>query len=926
MKKKIAYHCLSVIAASSLVACNNGAIAEKDTMTSTQILNKAVTNINANVSSVQIPEMTPEDLSSIFIKNGALSLAEFNTEDFNIDNFPVTITSTYTAGQGHNEWYGQYISGVLTVNQKKTLCGLYFNSVYNSQFDVIFSDGDCDNAKDGNKCSIPYYAIAHGDMKLDSYTAFINYHYHVALDGKNCANGMSEAKDGTKTLTFKKQYDSDVHPVFKVDIGVHPLLAPDAKINANISKDSQGNKFFSVGYDYSHVSKDVESNLVVDYKMTHDIAGFYKSVELPAGYYACTKDTAFYDQKNVASNNLDSACTTKFGSNWRGFRVNFSNPFRDASVSVAGGDVMFGNLAFLGGDNPDKANISILPGQSKSIDLCVNNNILGQLIKHNTAGKINFGVNAVNKDFTSNSKLASFEVTYKINGKNYVGSADLTRQGKITENGKSVLAQDEVAGYCVANMLEQRVSRKLENLRTDYSLELSMKVKMLNDIPKELYEQHAALNFSHPISIANVGVNKVLESAMYATNVSYYLVDSNNPRKKVDFESWGLYNAVVSNQAGESSILQFGSLELANKWDGSGVSSGLNFFSTKNSWTANKGGFLVVKYDGPDGENHYSQTFPFVVSYNRVYVPNMEYNVFSALPILRNKNGNVVKSLDSIPLATTVDNNGSAGTTLTYVGLSGDTLFANGTISSRVINKDINTPEQNFDKYYATIGYLGDDWKSFMDVATPRMPSDTVYLRTTTIGYGKWDSYLYKLYADAIDNNMPRAERLMGKARILEIPLVNHETGLVQQANTSMVNSFAARNVRLETYFSPEVKSLLDSSNSVTAYLERKGGFRGSESFGVFYFGGDDYKSSSDSRFMREINVGIYYVNKGSYKTISLGDIMCKPFYNECSWKSQPSGAATIYLQGRPILATYQLKKTSGYTEPTIEVNYDLAK
>ena len=218
------------------------------------------------------PLSTFGDIQAEEVKANRLKLGTTSNQYFDL-TFPESVVLSYTTGaSGSQVWFQQYQPGIVYIDKKpdSKLCSAHFDSVYNNQYDIIFDDSiNCDSNDDS--CEIPYYVAGHGETKQKIYDANINYHYSVALDGKDCNNGVSPMIPDTLKVNIYKQHDKDFHAVF--ELHTHKNVMPIANMKdtiPSVSLDTKGGDsflFYGVG------NKNVDK-VTLDKKLSHEYAAY----------------------------------------------------------------------------------------------------------------------------------------------------------------------------------------------------------------------------------------------------------------------------------------------------------------------------------------------------------------------------------------------------------------------------------------------------------------------------------------------------------------------------------------------------------------------------------------------------------------------------------------------------------------------------
>lgn len=912
--------CLGSLISVAIVGCVGGNEVSNGNNQSSHANN----SVNSGIKAMDIPGKTLSELESEAIKDGTLKIKHLSNQAFEV-NLPSEVLMTYTTGSAAAPvWFKQYHAGVLNVDQHAKLCSLHFNSIYNNQYDVIFGDSTCNNA-DGGECQIPYYVAAHGEIRKASYSPYIHYQYSVALDGKDCNNGISPVISGYEQMKVTKQDDNNYHSVFAADTDKNVMPRDHDKNGApSLFMDTRGGESVLV---YGTGLQSTKS-VLLDEKMTHDYAD--RSIGA-MGYLHCAPEKfKQYDLSYSFSPELDRRCAAKYGEGAKDIGIMFNNQFMGSHMTVetliADG---FKNSVHLLSPEHDK--INILPGQSKRVDLCLSKEAFSGLIKHNDNG-INAGKQAVGDGFFSKTEFTKFVVNHDINNKQYQEELTLSRHGHVYENGKEVSEMNGYEGLCKVDItpVGQSVNKALEDLETKFFLDIDTDLKVISAIPVE-YAQVNSTNFTRPIRITNIGMQKSYDQEIYATDVQYYLVEKNS-MKKIQMESWGLFNAIVKNEQGAEVPLQFDNLEVANRWD-SGVTNAFNFFTScrfGNCYrAANNSGFLVVKFRDVDGRQ-LSQVFPFILAYDDVYLTDTyDYNVFTGMPIIRDKNGNV-----------TAQDSGSIGLGTYKRDINGgywqDPNLKVHLNDGREYTIDNNYKRDQKTKFAAALEALGfkgaASWES-------SLKDKLHYLPTTKFSwkFDGWEKYLAKVSAGG------DAPGEYNTTRYFEIPVVNYESGssaefgfgyrdstmrettkivdqlphirveatVTAQAADIFSRSGLAPYTRLLSTYSNELKNVYFDNNAKAGVVV--GNLEYSKR-------SDNYSFLDDFRKNVQFPVNIDLMNRDSI--ISVGELYCSPFDKMCKWNGKAPTSHIITTSIGNVRVSYKLDQGSdGFS--VLHVNYE---
>lgn len=917
--KKVLLTLLYGISSYGLIGC----VGNNETNSNNAQLLQANIATSASVK-MEVPGKTLNELESDAVREGVLTTKHVSNEDFDI-SLPRQVIMTYTTGAkaGLPVWFKQYHAGVLNVDQYKKLCGLHFNSVYNKQYDVIFGEGNCNN-NDGEECQIPYYVAAHGDIKKDTYDAFIHYHYSVALDGKDCNNGISPAIVGVENITISKQDDNNYHSVFAVDTdkNVMPPIADRDGI-PSLFLDQKGGESVMV---YSTGQKSINS-ILIDEKMTHDYASRSMS---SFGYLDCEPNKFKKDDQSYSmSPEMDKRCEVISGEGAKNIGIMFTNQFLGSKMAVdtVMEDKFKSSVHLL---YPEQHRVNLLPGQSQRVDLCLSKEQFSGLIKHNYDG-IHPAKGAVGEGFFTKEAFVKFFISRNIQDKSYTEKLTLSRHGHVYENGKEVFAMNGYEGYCAAkwSVPGQSVNPALEDLETKFFLNIDTDINVSSSIPRE-YAQANAMNFTRPIRIENIGMQKSIDQDIYATNVEYYLVDKDS-MKKIQPESWGLFNSIVKNEKGENVPLQFNSLSVVDKWE-AGVSSMINFFAnckTDSCYdTPKNSGFLVIKFRDVDGRA-LSQVFPFIIAYDDVYLTNSyDYNIFTGMPIIRDKSGNVTKQ-DSGAISLSTFKRDIGGGYWQYPNLQ--TNLNDG----RKYKMDAfnSGQKQNFATSLELLGFNGTkDWELSFEENLKFLP--TALLSWKLNG---WEQYVEHLYAGGNG---------AGEYNILpyfEIPVVNLENGSEWRA-ADVVSTMRptskiiakSPHIRVEATVTAQAADIFQRSGIkyYTRLLSETKGFTRS-----YYFDNDtkggivigdfeyakrdvsgDYSLLDDFRDKVQFPVQVELVSKAVGNTV--GQLFCSLANKTCNWNGRAPAESIIRTTYGDISINYKLDKGSdGFS--VLHVVYD---
>lgn len=912
--------CLGSILSIAIVGCVGENEVKNDNPQSLHANNA----VNSNIKAVDIPSKTLNDLESEAIKDGTLKVQHISNQAFEV-NLPSEVIMTYTLGSGGaSVWFKQYHAGVLSVDQHAKLCSLHFNSIYNKQYDVIFGDSNCNN-KDGDECQIPYYVAAHGDIRKVSYNPYIHYQYSVALDGKDCNNGISPVLFGSEQMKISKQDDNNFHSVFAVDTDKNVMPPENNKDGLpSLLLDRKGGESVFV---YGTGAQSTTS-VLLDEKMTHDYA--HRTFD-SFGSLKCEPEKFHKSDFSYSlSPELDKRCAAEYGEGAKDIGIMFTNQFLGTQMTV---DTLitegFRNSVHLLYSEYNQ--INLLPGQSQRVDLCLSKEAFSGLIKHNYNG-VNAGKQAVGDGFFNKTEFAKFLVTHDINNKQYKEELTLSRHGHVYENDTEM---DEMHGYngmCIVDIsiLGQSVHNALQDLETKFFLNIDTDIKVISAIPTE-YAQANSTNFTRPIHIENIGMSKSYDQEIYATDVQYYLVEKNS-MKKIQMESWGLFNAITKNKDGDEVPLQFNKLELAERWD-SGIASSFNFFTNCRfgncNSSANNSGFLVVKFRDVDGRQ-LSQVFPFILAYDNVYLVNTyDYNVFTGMPIIRDRAGNVtVQESGSIELGTfKKDVNGG------YWQAPNLQVHLNDGREYTI--DDVYKSDQK-KKFVSALDELGFKGAPSWNVS---LQDNLYYLPTAKFSWklDGWEKYLAKLSASV---EHPGQYNI---ARYFEIPVVNYESGSsaefggsykdsTMRETTKIVNQVP--HIRVEATVTAQAADIF-SRAGLSPYTRLLSAYS-SELKNVYFDNhakaglevgnleyskrSDNYSFLDDFRKNVQFPVNVELMNKNS--TISVGELYCSPFDKVCKWNGEASTSHIITTSVGSIRVSYKLDQGSdGFS--VLHVNYE---
>ncbi|MBY0243925.1 MAG: hypothetical protein K2Q03_00565 [Sphingobacteriaceae bacterium] len=865
------------------------------------------------------PLSTFGDIQAEEVKANRLKLGTTSNQYFDL-TFPESVVLSYTTGaSGSQVWFQQYQPGTVYIDKKpdSKLCSAHFDSVYNNQYDIIFDDSmNCDNNDDS--CEIPYYVAGHGEIKQTSYEANINYHYSVALDGKDCNNGVSPMIPDTLKVNIYKQHDKDFHAVFEVDTdkNVMPINHVQDTTPA-LSVDLKGGESVLL---YGLGATNMK-HITLDEKMTHDYAGGFP-------FNQCQNDKFKHtDATYSLSPELDRRCEAISGKGAKNIGVMFTNSFLKSTMSVDTeilGDFK-SNIKFL--NSEESKTTILLPGQARRIDLCLNEAAWSGTINHSFE-TLHIGHSLVQPGFLGKKPFATYHVTHHFGEQDYKEELTLSRDGKVFKNGKQVSSLVGNEGMCALPTIgTMSVDYALTDLETKLFLDLEADIKVISKVPNEHIAN--ASNYLRPIRVQNIGMAKSIDIPIYASNVEYSIIDKDRVKSKSSV--WGLYNPVIQNADATTSTLQFDTLDIAKKWD-SGEVSALNLFISCNegfkcdgSNAVDKGGFLTFKFKDVDGKQK-SQTFPFYVSYGNMFLANSyEYNIFTGMPIIRDAYGNVTKQ-KSGDIALGIFPSVANGNPFIYPYLEAHKISESGGFwnLNEFSGKDVN---RVFKEYVSNYGYSGSStWESSFGHRTFEP-----YAHYTWDLAG-WEDYFSHLYAGGY------ASDKVEHARYFEIPTRNLDTGALKSDKVSMTRSAPQSKLIVETTATGAAMDIFTRNKSTpysrltTEFVQRSPflehvqlgtvvkDFRFADRYNQDKVYIDDY----GSKVIFPIDIELLDNSQVQPREQLVAKLNCSILLPQsCEWKNKPE-LTTIATPNGTILVTYSLVKDAD-GQFRVKILYDAA-
>lgn len=523
-------------------------------------------------------------IENLMEKNQTVITDHVDNTDFSILNWPSVIHMSFVPStSGANAWYIQHVFQVLQIKEFHTICSLKIINKVTDNYNVIFQEnGSCNGRSES--CQLGFYISMKSEPKEYNESIPILVSYQTAKDGLNCTTGLSPVNTFVTNLKVTASSDVIPHPVFQLSHASLLLISPsnDSDLGIRLSGD---NTIGLVGI-ASDVKPSQDFNYLNDSSICSD----------------GSKKINFW----LYNSNKNYFMKYDFTDWVNGFTANsFPNGYKVTSRKQVG-------LLSLADKNTPLSGV-ILPGKGSSIAFCLRLTI-ANLSMPPIAGQ--------SKEYSNEVAGVSFAkpimVSYFLNGTTYNKFNLLT---KFSFSGRNVLIEQ--------NQNEADFNYILDQAQLNISIDQDSLVGN-----KFMYSSAASM--LHPVTLSNVGVDKVLDKHLFATNVSWYLLGTD--RKILPLESIGLYEYLdLQRSTIESPVYsKFENCE-NNVVFNSGSSCKLTFYTSINSKQVSNqrtyGQFLVLTYLDQDNTSRW-QMFPIVFKYGNFYVADHDYNIFDGMPIV----------------------------------------------------------------------------------------------------------------------------------------------------------------------------------------------------------------------------------------------------------------------------------------------------